>query len=576
MLQDMRRIFEKMNNPIWIMDKDNKVIFLNGSFKSCFNIDNTLDLDMVLEYMEKEDEYKLLLENFKGWKDNSKDIFIFKEKIYKYEVSPIKENNEELYVGTILEVFGIEKSNEYMMLKTIIDNVPSLIFYKDENLRYVGLNKACEEFYKAKGVSEIIGKNDLELPLEREFVETCYEHDKIVLASKETLHIEEKVFIDENQGYKIFQTIKTPVFNKNNKVVGLVGVVRDMTEYKLEAERLTYLSYTDSLTGLYNRFYFYKKIEELKAEEEQSIGIIFGDVNGLKLVNDILGHNDGDKFLIEIANCLKQCCDGVGIPVRWSGDEFCIIISKASPELCRELIDAIKKEFSGKLYKNFNLTIALGHSIMNKNDNIDNVLANAEVEAYKQKTLSSKAISISTIESLNQSLQKKNLETKEHTERVAQYCERVGRIMNLNEESIEKLVLVGRLHDIGKIGISEELLLKPGRLDEDELEIMKTHTEKGYRMALILPELSYVAREILTHHERWDGTGYPLGLKGEEIPLISRIVAVVDAYDAMINRRSYRKVMTFEEAVLELKSCAGKQFDPRVVEIFCNIVEVER
>lgn len=138
---------------------------------------------------------------------------------------------------------------------------------------------------------------------------------------------------------------------------------------------------------------------------------------------------------------------------------------------------------------------------------------------------------------------------------------------------MDKLLLVGKLHDIGKIGIPEHILLKTDRLADDEYEIMKTHSEKGYRLALLLPELSHISRAILTHHERWDGKGYPLGLKEEEIPLIARIVSVVDAFDSMTHDRVYSKAVSKTDAICELKNCAGEQFDPSIVEAFCNILE---
>ncbi|MGL5328499.1 MAG: HD-GYP domain-containing protein [Peptostreptococcaceae bacterium] len=193
--------------------------------------------------------------------------------------------------------------------------------------------------------------------------------------------------------------------------------------------------------------------------------------------------------------------------------------------------------------------------------------------AYKQKILNGKSLTKSMLYTLESNLQLKNIETKEHTERVHDYCLKLGEKLNLDEETIEELLLVAKFHDIGKIGVSESILLKKGKLTEDEYEIMKTHSEKGYRLTLLIPELSHISRSILTHHERWDGKGYPLGLREEEIPLIARIVCVVDAYDAMTNNRVYSKKVEKSKAIKELKRCSGTQFDPYIVKVFCDMIE---
>ena len=133
---------------------------------------------------------------------------------------------------------------------------------------------------------------------------------------------------------------------------------------------------------------------------------------------------------------------------------------------------------------------------------------------------------------------------------------------------MDELTIVAKLHDIGKIGISEEILLKTGNLTDEEFEIVKTHTEKGYRIIKASNQLDNVAKGVLTHHERWDGEGYPLKLKGESIPLISRIVSIADAYDAMTNNNVYKKTLKKEDAIKELRRCAGKQFDPEIVKVF--------
>lgn len=565
-------IFEVLEHPIWIKSGDNELLFVNSSFKNTFNLNKEFINSNLIKYLNEKDEYYELINSIINATSSHSGNFIYNNKSYKYTISTYFENNERILIGSIIEDVEVDNINEKLMLRTVIDNIPSLIFYKDKDLRYIGINKACEKFYNEKGVYEIIGKNDLEFAIEEEFKDICYKHDNIVLNTKEPLYIEEKVFSPKENMFKTFQTIKTPVINDTNEIIGLVGVVRDVTEYKLTEEKLTYLSYVDSLTTLYNRFYFDKKIEALIKEEAFPIGVISGDVNGLKLVNDTFGHKEGDELLIRVAKCLKECCNNLGTPFRFGGDEFCIVIPNASSEKCINLIKKINEICSTYEYKNIETSISLGFALLEKGGTIDPVLVEAEDKVYRQKILESKTIRLSTLKRLKEDLNNKNIETEEHTERVMKLCEKIGKEMNLSEDLIDQLSLLGRLHDIGKIAIPEHILLKSEALTDSEFEVIKTHSEKGYRLALLLPEFSHIARGILTHHERWDGTGYPLGLKGDEIPLIARIVSVVDSFDAIISDKVYSKRRSKEEAIEELRRCSGKQFDPNIVEVFCKVI----
>ncbi|WP_342985961.1 sensor domain-containing diguanylate cyclase/phosphohydrolase [Clostridium saudiense] len=565
-------IFEVLEHPIWIKNSKNKVLFINSSFKNTFNLNENFNYDILIKHLNDKDEYAELLKTIVNEKSSNSNSFTYKNKSYKYKISTYFDNNEKILIGSIIEDIEVLNTNEKLMLRTVIDNIPSLVFYKDKDLKYIGINKACEKFYNEKGVYDIIGKNDLEFPLEEEFKEICYKHDNIVLNTKEPLYIEEKVFSSKENMVKTFQTIKTPVINNSNEIIGLVGLVRDVTEYKLNEEKLTYLSYVDSLTTLYNRSYFDKKIEEHIKEELFPIGIISGDVNGLKLVNDTFGHNEGDKLLKRVAECLKECCSDLETPFRFGGDEFCIIVPSASSEKCTNIINSINEKCSNYEYSNIGTSISLGFALLEREGCIDSVLCEADDKAYKQKIFDSKTIRVSTLERLKEDLNKKKIETEEHTERVMKLSEKVGKEMNLTADLIDQLSLLGRLHDIGKIAIPDYILLKSQPLTESEFEIVKTHSEKGYRLAQLLPEFSHIARGILTHHERWDGTGYPLGLKGEEIPLIARIVSVVDSYDSIINDKVYSKGRNKQEAIEELRRCSGKQFDPNIVEVFCKVI----
>jgi HD-GYP domain-containing protein (c-di-GMP phosphodiesterase class II) len=160
-----------------------------------------------------------------------------------------------------------------------------------------------------------------------------------------------------------------------------------------------------------------------------------------------------------------------------------------------------------------------------------------------------------------------------HTERLQNLAEALGKSINLSEIELKKLRLLALLHDIGKIGTPDAILFKPGKLSPKEWKVMKKHAEEGYHTAKNIPQLSCIAEEILCHHEKWNGKGYPKGLRGKEIPILSRIISIIDAYDVMLTKRPYKKAMTEEEIIQEIKRYAGTQFDPDLIENFLKIVE---
>lgn len=173
-------------------------------------------------------------------------------------------------------------------------------------------------------------------------------------------------------------------------------------------------------------------------------------------------------------------------------------------------------------------------------------------------------------------LYEKGVEVNEHSMRIYEYCKAISRNLGLNTSEIDELTVFALLHDIGKLGIDLSILNKSAPLTPAEWAQMKRHPEIGYRFANSIPELASVAENILLHHEHWDGKGYPYGLKGEEIPLACRILAVADSFDAMTSDRIYRDAMSKTQAILELGEGAGKQFDPDIIDLFINLLESGR
>jgi diguanylate cyclase (GGDEF)-like protein/PAS domain S-box-containing protein len=360
-----------------------------------------------------------------------------------------------------------------------------------------------------------------------------------------------------------------PIKDYMGKTNGVVMVFRDVTEKKISIERIKHLSFHDGLTGLYNRTYFESELERLNEPSQLPLSIISGDVNGLKLLNDVYGHKAGDELLKKIALILKQCCSEKDVVSRWGGDEFAIILPNTTNEQAINVCNNIQSACENTDYKPILLSISLGVSTKKSpSDDIYMVQKDAEDRMYTHKLVEGKGARSRIISSLQNTLYERSSETKEHAIRMSEIAAVFGKQLKLSQYEMVELKLLTMLHDVGKIGVPDNILNNQGILTLNEWYEMKKHPEIGYRIAQSTSELSHIAELILTHHERWDGTGYPQGLSGENIPKLSRILAIIDAFDAMTNYRTYKKTLSKKEAIEEIKRCVGTQFDPDFVDEF--------
>jgi len=328
----------------------------------------------------------------------------------------------------------------------------------------------------------------------------------------------------------------------------------------------------DILTGLYNRNYLEEILAVYDRNKMLPFSIIMGDLNGLKLTNDVFGHSMGDQLLKKTAEILKESCTEEDIVIRSGGDEFLIFLPGKDEPAADKIMQTIKKECSEVDDFEVDLSISLGCAAREKkNEKLTLVIGRAEDRMYRRKLLETRSFRKSLIFSLQETLEEKCYETQGHIERMAELGTKVGMKMGLIGSELDDLRLLAMLHDIGKVVVKDEVLNKPGSLTDKEWEDVRKHSEAGYRIAHASYELSQIANYILCHHERWDGTGYPLREKGKGIPLLSRIISVVDAYDVMTNHRPYKEAISHEEALQELKRCAGTQFDPEIVQIFTTL-----
>ncbi len=381
------------------------------------------------------------------------------------------------------------------------------------------------------------------------------------------------ILVSKNGTKRFISDSGAPIRDRDGKVFGVVLVFRDVTEKKLQEHEIRYLSFHDKLTGLYNRTFFEREIKRCDIHEFLPLSLVIGDVNGLKLTNDIFGHEVGDKLLKTISGTLEKVCRGEGIVARWGGDEFVIILPKTAKSRALELCQQIQEQFLMMPQDPIQPNITFGAATKEgMNSDIHVVLKEAEDIMYRRKLLEGKSVRSSLITSLEKTLYARSYETEEHAQRILSIAIKIGQEMGLTSSELDELGLLAILHDIGKIGIPDHILTKPLQLNEEEWREMKRHPEIGYRIAQSTPELSHVADLILSHHERWDGNGYPMGRKGNEIPKLARIIAIIDAFDVMTHSRPYKDAMTVMEAVIEIGRCSGSQFDPMIADLFAKII----
>lgn len=367
-----------------------------------------------------------------------------------------------------------------------------------------------------------------------------------------------------------FLELNNRIIYKNNQIFEMQSVGNDVTEKKQAQEKIQYLTQHDSLTGLYNRLYFDECMSFLEKNERRGLAIIVGDVNGLKMVNDAFGHKMGDQLLIEIAKILRHIFSHPDdIISRLSGDEFAIITQSRNIE---QLITRIQESCKELVQFPFLVDISMGYAIRKKmSQSMDSVFREADHAMYRNKLRRSKNIKLMMIESLKQQLNMILSESSTHSDRMVGFAEKIGRQIGLSDSAIEELVMSTSMHDIGMVSVNGAILNKAGKLEADEFNEIMKHCEIGYHLLIATPSLAGIGENVLAHHEHFDGSGYPQGLKGKEIPLISRIISVVDGYDAMTTPRVYREVISHNEAIEDIKQNSGIKYDPEVVNAFISI-----
>ncbi len=385
----------------------------------------------------------------------------------------------------------------------------------------------------------------------------------------------EGCILQSRNGVEYFIAGGVTAARQQGRLRGIVIAFDDVTEEKNKQRAIAYLSYHDSLTGLYNRRFFEEELHRLDVERNLPLTIVMGDVNGLKLANDVFGHLAGDDLLRKAAEVLSSVCRRDDILARWGGDEFVLLLPRTSADEAARLTERLKNATKGHKVGLVDLSISIGsytkqESVQPFND----AMSLAEDAMYRNKTLENQQENGKLAVVLLEELFRRVPWERQHAQRVSELAARTALELGLPVERSEELRKVGEVHDIGKIVISPKMLSKKGALTEENWKELRRHPEVGYHIIKANRELAWMADFLLCHHERMDGSGYPRHLKGTDIPLYSRVLAVADSYDAMRCGRYSSRQYTKEEALDELRALVGSRYDPEVVEAFSKAIHL--
>ncbi len=452
-----------------------------------------------------------------------------------------------------------------LLLKSIIDSPNSMeIFALDLNLKYLAYNrfhqKSMNNYY---GIAINVGDDYLDKILNSKMRERISD---MLFHALQGQTLVKTIEIETSQN-KFYEERYTPIL-KQNQVIGVTVISYEVTERKNYENSILYLSYYDHLTGLGNRRLYQEKLAQLEINKDFPLSIVMADINGLKLMNDAFSHDAGDELLVKASQAMTKHFNTYGEVYRIGGDEFVILLPNSSDQFTNQLINELNSDLSQTAVKGVSISVSFGYSTAYHLDEVKQVARKAEENMYAHKIASISSNRNLLIKTLQKTLYEKNPREEAHCKRVSVVSKALGLAIGLDSEQLGLLEVISFLHDIGKIAIDEEVLNKKDQLSTQEWEKVKKHPEIGYRILSTVPEYFEVASDILSHHERYDGHGYPRGLKGEQIPLRARILSIADAYDAMVNKRPYNEQKTHEAAMIEIKENRGTQFDPSLVDVF--------
>ncbi len=514
--------------------------------------------------VRRNDEIGLVATALNAMAERLQALFSSLEDIVKERTAELGERNREL-------------AHNREHLELILDSAAEGIYGIDRDGSCTFANASCLRMLGFGRFEDLAGRN-MHFLIHYAYrngrlmeLEECKIH--ATLRTGRGFHVDDEVFWTSGGTPLDVAYSSFPQF-RNGEIVGAVITFTDNTERRKSQAHINYLTYHDSLTGLYNRAYFEEELKRLNREENLPLTIIFGDLNGLKLTNDVFGHAAGDELLKKAAEALRKSCREGDIISRVGGDEFTIILPRTTADTAEKIIVRIREEFSKVRVNAIKASIAVGCAVKAvPGGPAEETVKDAEEAMYKQKSLNRKAVGSEMIGTIMETLHEKSPKEKKHSENMSRMCREIGRSMKMSETEIRKLTEAGYLHDIGKIILGEDILDKGNELQPMDQYLdreMAQHPVAGFRILNLFEDTMDLAEEILSHHENWDGSGYPRGIGGEEIPQMARILRAGEVFDDFMESLEEGR-MTGEEVLEQLGKLRGTVLDPAIADILLSM-----
>ncbi|MHB1454843.1 MAG: histidine kinase N-terminal 7TM domain-containing protein [Saccharofermentanales bacterium] len=492
-------------------------------------------------------------------------------KFYEARIVPNNTDSALLIVRSISERKKLEMAlaQEKNLLETTLVSVGDGVISTDRNGNVIFMNRIAEsltgwsaEEANARPISEVFS-------IVNEFTrEKSGNSVEQVISRREILKLDYHTELIARDGYgRPVEGSAAPIIQENGELVGAVLVFRDFSEKKRGQEEIEFLSFHDQLTGLYNRRYYDKAIDMVDQAEYLPLALVMIDVNGVKITNDAFGHKAGDQLLKKVADILKRECRTGDIIARIGGDEFVLLMPQTDAVDAEKIIDRINAALAVEKSEKIVLSISTGFTVRyGLSEDIETAFKKAEDLMYKNKLTESPDMKTRTVDLIMHALYEIPSE-RNHSRRVSEVCAAIASRMDFSVDEVAEVSLAGLMHDIGKVGIDERILSRPKTVINDEWSGIERHPEIGYRILNSIAEYTDTARMVLQHHERWDGSGYPMGLREDGIMQQARIIAVADYYDVLTSERSLCET----DAIAEIGKRSGTQFDPAVVAVLKDL-----